>query len=99
MHEAAHGDTTATMPVDESGRLYHLGLRPGDLCNLVVTVGDEQRARTVAGLFDGAIDTGSAASSIASLANVFAHRSLRGFVTYTGTYRGTPVSVVAIGIV
>jgi DeoD family purine-nucleoside phosphorylase len=64
----------------------HLRAEPGDYAPLVLLPGDPNRARLVAGMFDGGIEK-------ARLVNE--HRLLLG---YTGTYNGVPVSVQASGI-
>lgn len=82
--------------------------------NLIVTVGDEQRANTMALMLDGASvdsasqDAGNNVSSTsltsvlsttsALVKGIFGHRSSRGFLTYTGRFHGRPVSIVAIGM-
>src|SRR5687767_1343553 len=64
----------------------HLRADPGDYAPLVLLPGDPNRAKLVAGMFDGGLDN-------ARLVNE--HRSLLG---YTGTYKGVPVSVQTSGM-
>lgn len=64
----------------------HLRAEEGDYAPLVLLPGDPNRARLVAGMFDGGLEG-------ARLAND--HRLLLG---YTGTYHGVPVSVQTSGI-
>jgi len=64
----------------------HLRAEPGDYAPLVLLPGDPNRAKLVAGMFDGGLDA-------ARLVND--HRLLLG---YTGTYNGVPVSVQTSGI-
>lgn len=64
----------------------HLRAEPGDYAPLVLLPGDPNRARLVAGMFDGGIEA-------ARLVNE--HRLMHG---YTGTYGGVPVSVQASGM-
>ncbi|RKP20694.1 purine and uridine phosphorylase [Rozella allomycis CSF55] len=54
--------TTANMPVDINGRLYHLGLKSGEsnhidvfqlVANRIITVGDPRRALAIAEVMDG----------------------------------------------
>ncbi|RKO84860.1 nucleoside phosphorylase domain-containing protein, partial [Blyttiomyces helicus] len=52
----------------------------------IITVGDPSRANLLASFLDGNGHT------------AFSHVSKRGFVTITGTYRGIPVSIIAIGM-
>lgn len=56
------------------------------LCQL--TVGDPHRAERVAKFLDATPNGGE----------LFKLRSERGFLTITGTYKGTPISIVAIGM-
>jgi purine-nucleoside phosphorylase len=64
----------------------HLRAEPGDYAPLVLLPGDPNRAKLVAGMFDGGLEA-------ARLVND--HRLLLG---YTGTYNGVPVSVQTSGI-
>ncbi|MGI8929188.1 MAG: purine-nucleoside phosphorylase [Candidatus Limnocylindrales bacterium] len=64
----------------------HLRAEPGEYAPLVLLPGDPNRAKLVAGMFDGGFDA-------ARLVND--HRLLLG---YTGTYNGVPVSVQTSGI-
>ncbi|KAJ6480275.1 nucleoside phosphorylase domain-containing protein [Mycena sanguinolenta] len=77
--------TDANFPRTADLRVYHLGLRPGEVANRIVTVGSPSRARTVASHFDAA-------------PKIFELVSERGFLTLTGRYKGVPVSVVSIGM-
>jgi uridine phosphorylase len=70
------------LPVNEKGRYYHINCGPGDLAPYVLTCGDPARARRLARL----------------LARVQVRRQYREFLTFTGEYRGIPVSVMATGI-
>jgi purine-nucleoside phosphorylase len=64
----------------------HLRAEEGDYAPTVLLPGDPGRATTIAGLFDGGLDS-------ARLVNK--HRSLLG---YSGTYHGVPISVQTSGI-
>ncbi|CEL52734.1 uridine phosphorylase [Rhizoctonia solani AG-1 IB] len=75
----------ANFPRTSSGRVYHLGLKHGEIANRIVTVGDSKRARTIAASFD-------------TSPKPFELLSERGFLTITGRYHGVPVSVIAIGM-
>ncbi|KAJ7708312.1 uridine phosphorylase [Mycena rosella] len=77
--------TDANFPRTADLRVYHLGLRPGEVANRIITVGSPSRARTVAAHFDAA-------------PKHFELASERGFLTITGRYKGVPVSVVSIGM-
>lgn len=75
----------ANFPRTPSGRVYHLGLKHGEIANRIVTVGDPKRARTIAASFDVS-------------PKPFELLSERGFLTITGRYHGVPVTVIAIGM-
>ncbi|KAJ7158120.1 nucleoside phosphorylase domain-containing protein [Mycena filopes] len=77
--------TDANFPRTADLRVYHLGLRPGEVANRIVTVGSPSRAHTVASHFD-------------PVPKPFELASERGFLTITGRYKGVPVSVVSIGM-
>jgi purine-nucleoside phosphorylase len=59
----------------------HLRAEPGDYAPIVLLPGDPNRATRIAAQFDG---------GLAAVRQVNSHRTLYG---YTGTFRGTPVSV------
>jgi purine-nucleoside phosphorylase len=64
----------------------HLHAEPGDYASLVLLPGDPNRARRIAEQFDGGIEKAR---------EVNTHRGLLG---WTGTYRGSPVSVQTTGM-
>ena len=68
--------------VAHGGRVYHLGLAPGELAERVVLVGDPARALRVAARFD----------------TVEHEVREREYLTLTGTLRGHRVSVMGTGI-
>jgi uridine phosphorylase len=70
------------LPRNAKGRFYHLDCGPGDLAPYILTCGDPDRAGRIARAFD----------------RVEVRRKNREFVTYTGSYRKIPVSVIATGI-
>ncbi|KAG8221685.1 purine and uridine phosphorylase, partial [Butyriboletus roseoflavus] len=72
-------------PKTADGRVYHLGIKAGEVANRIVTVGSLSRAGQIASYFD-------------PFPGPFSLHSERGFLTVTGRYRGTPVSVVSIGM-
>jgi uridine phosphorylase len=63
-------------------RLYHLGIKEGDLADNVFIVGDPARAIRVSKKFD----------------TIEKEISNREYLTFTGTYKGIPVSVIGTGI-
>ena len=75
----------ANRPTDEHGRVFHLQITAADVAPRILSVGDAGRAERIAALLDG----GCATTRVVST---------RGFVTHTGTYRGTPISVIATGM-
>jgi len=67
---------------DPAGRQYHIGLAPGEVAEFIMLVGDPARAAMVAGMLD----------------RIELERRQREFVTYTGSYQGMPLTVMAIGM-
>lgn len=61
---------------------YHIGLKRGELARNILICGDTDRAEKVALFFD----------------KVFTHKKNREFVTYTGSYKNIPLSVMSTGI-
>jgi uridine phosphorylase len=70
------------LPRNRQGRFYHINCGPGDLAPYIFTCGDPNRARRIVRLFD----------------EVRVRRRNREFLTYTGTYKNIPVSVMSTGI-
>ncbi|MBI3273324.1 MAG: nucleoside phosphorylase [Planctomycetes bacterium] len=64
------------------GKQYHIGVRPGEAAPYILLCGDPARATRVSKYFDA----------------VEYERSNREYRTYTGTYKGIPVTVMATGI-
>lgn len=77
--------SNANFPTDAEGRTYHVNTKPGQCANRIVTVGDAKRAQRIAAHLDNP-------------ETAFSHLSERHFLTITGTYKGVPVSIVAIGM-
>lgn len=75
----------ANFPKDPEGRVYHVGLKYGELANRIMIMGDPERARTISRFFDNPDD-------------LFVRVTTRGYTTYTGRYKGVPMSVMAIGM-
>lgn len=65
-----------------AGKQYHIGAGPGDIANEIILVGDPARAEKVAAHFD----------------SVDVRRAHREYVTLTGNYKGSPLTVTATGI-
>ncbi|KAJ3202570.1 hypothetical protein HK099_001807 [Clydaea vesicula] len=76
--------SNANFPLADDGSTYHVGTKFGQVANRIITVGEVGRAKQIASNFD----------QLAS----FSHTSKRQFTTITGTFKGVPVSVVAIGM-
>jgi len=75
----------ANFPMDEEGRTYHVGLKAGELANYVLMVGDHSRATLLKSLLDPADFS-------------LEYHSSRGFLTYTGMFNKTRVSIMSIGM-
>ncbi|WP_146658547.1 nucleoside phosphorylase [Enhygromyxa salina] len=74
---------TANAPRSADNRQYHIGVRPGEVAPSILLVGDPSRAKRVAeGFFESYGDP----------------ISEREYVTYTGRYRGRPMSVMGTGM-
>lgn len=74
--------TRASEIVIANDRVYHLGLRKGQIAENVFVVGDPARAVRVSRQFE----------------TIEHEISNREFITITGTYKGLPVSVIGTGI-
>ncbi len=80
------GDPVGTnFPMDSEGRVYHLGLKKGEIANSILLVGDPDRAKLIVSCLDNPETT-------------FTYSSNRGFTTYTGTKQGKPVTIMSIGM-
>ncbi|KAF8510809.1 nucleoside phosphorylase domain-containing protein [Hysterangium stoloniferum] len=77
--------TDANFPRTADGRVYHLGIRAGEVANRIITVGPPSRARSIASL-------------LSANPPPFSLESERGFLTITGLYNEVPISIVAIGM-
>lgn len=75
----------ANFPKDAEGRVYHLGVKRGEVANRILSVGDPRRAQLIANMLDHPEKN-------------FVRRSNRGFQIFTGTKNGVPVSVIATGM-
>ena len=68
--------------INDSGAVYHLGVRPEQLADKVILVGDPNRVPKVAAFFD----------------EQECDISAREFRTITGSYKGKRITVVGTGI-
>lgn len=67
---------------DETGKQYHIGLKPDDISDKIMIVGDPARAKKVADLFE----------------TVRVSRQNREYLSFTGTYKGFELTVMSTGI-
>ncbi|WP_046746189.1 nucleoside phosphorylase [Kordia zhangzhouensis] len=68
--------------INPDGSIYHLNLRPEDIAQTVITVGDPDRVSAVSNYFD----------------TIEYKKAKREFVTHTGTLNGKRISVLSTGI-
>ncbi|MEZ6194314.1 MAG: nucleoside phosphorylase [Planctomycetota bacterium] len=69
---------------DAEGRQYHIDLAPGEVAEYILTCGDPARAERVAKRFDPG--------------SLRLERRHREYVTFTGAWRGLPLTVIATGM-
>ena len=101
-------------PRTEDGRVYHLGLRTGDIANRIVCVSLEcctsthnlvashPLLRSIHFSWQITVGSQSRAEAISNLLDspgaVLRLSSERGFLTITGRYKDVPISIVSIGM-
>ncbi len=68
--------------INKRGAIYHLDVRPEELANTIIVVGDPERVKKVSAHFD-------------RVTHRLQHRE---FITHTGYFNGNPISVVSTGI-
>jgi uridine phosphorylase len=68
--------------INSDGSIFHLHLKPGEIADTIILVGDPGRVSVVASFFD----------------EIELERKNREFVSVTGKYKGKRISVVATGI-
>ena len=68
--------------INSDGSVFHLYLRPGQIADTVILVGDQGRVKQVSSYFD----------------SIECNVSNREFVTATGSYKGKRISVLSTGI-
>ncbi|MEM2020866.1 MAG: uridine phosphorylase [Zestosphaera sp.] len=76
------GFRSASNPADESGRQYHIGVKPGDLPRYVILPGDPGRVPLIARFWD-------------EYRELSFHRE---YLTYVGRYKGVDIAAVSTGI-
>jgi uridine phosphorylase len=67
---------------DESGRQYHIALTKGELAPYIILVGEAARAERASALLE----------------NITTTQHNREYKTFTGEYKGTPVSIMSTGM-
>ena len=70
------------LTLDKHGKIYHLGIGPGDLAKTIILVGDQNRVDLVGTFFE----------------KITFKTQNREFCSITGLYRGNEISVVSTGI-
>ena len=70
------------LPINADGSVFHLHLRPEQIADKIILVGDPGRVKTVASFFD----------------SIECEVQSREFHTITGTYKGKRISCVSTGI-
>ncbi len=73
---------SASIPQTREGKQYHIACKPGDVAPYVLLPGDPDRVPKIAKYWDNS-------------RRVASHRE---YVTYTGTYKGAPISATSTGI-
>ena len=68
--------------LNPDGSVYHLNLKPNDIANTVIFVGDQDRVKKITKHFD----------------TIEVDKQKREFKTQTGTYKGKRISVISTGI-
>lgn len=68
--------------LNPDGSIYHLNLRPEDISNTIITVGDPDRVRSVSRHFE----------------TIEVEKGKREFLAHTGTFKGKRITVISTGI-
>ncbi|MBU0764013.1 MAG: phosphorylase, partial [Bacteroidetes bacterium] len=68
--------------INKDGSIYHIALRPEDIADTIILVGDPRRVETVSGFFD----------------RIELKRHNREFITHTGYFNKTRITVLSSGI-
>ena len=72
----------ADLALNAEGNIYHLNLKPGDVAETILLVGDPGRAYTIAEYFE----------------NIEFSATNREINTFTGTYKGKRITVLSTGM-
>ncbi|MBI3134292.1 MAG: nucleoside phosphorylase [Bacteroidetes bacterium] len=70
------------LTLDKNGKVYHLGIGPGDIADTVLLVGDQDRVKFIGSFFD----------------SIRFEAQNREFCSLTGTYKGRELTVLSTGI-
>jgi uridine phosphorylase len=70
------------LPLNSDGSVYHLGMKPEDLTDKIILVGDPGRVEMVSSKFD----------------SVLKKKQNREFTIHIGSYKGEPVTVMSTGM-
>jgi len=73
---------SSELPLNSDGSVYHLGLKPEDLTDKIILVGDPGRVEMVSAKFDA----------------VLKKKQNREFTIHIGTYQGEPITVMSTGM-
>lgn len=68
--------------INPDGSIYHLAIKPDDIADTIILVGDQGRVETVSSFFD----------------KIIVKKQNREFITHTGFYRDHKISVISTGI-
>ncbi|HIE16535.1 MAG TPA: phosphorylase [Bacteroidales bacterium] len=68
--------------INSDGSIYHLAIKPEDIADTIILVGDQNRVGVVSSFFD----------------EILVKKQNREFVTHTGIYNGKKISVISTGI-
>jgi len=74
----------ANFPMDPDGRVYHLGVKCGEVANRILSVGDTARAKLLTLFLDDP-------EHLHVISN-------RGFTVFTGRFKEVPISIIATGM-
>ncbi|OAB77964.1 nucleoside phosphorylase [Cochleicola gelatinilyticus] len=74
--------TSSELILNDDGSIYHLNLKPADIAETIITVGDPDRVEAVSKHFDA----------------LEVEVQKREFKTHTGTYKGKRITVISTGI-
>jgi uridine phosphorylase len=82
MHMQAKNLATSELVLNDDGSVYHLRLKPENIAEKIILVGDPGRVEKVSSLFD----------------NIDFRMSNREFITHTGHYKGQRITALSTGI-